>query len=232
MTGPPGTELLERSRTEIAERPRVRRGRRLVAVILLTVGLVVTATGAVSVLRGASVPSVREVVIASETTAALEVDYADAPSFELVAYEHGSEVSYAIQLRNDGPLPVTVEDVPIAGLAEDLRLIRPTAVLVLPEGGSPEDGLDAARPFERFRLARGATRTVVVTGVFDNCEYYTERAMDLVTSQPVTWSVAGWSTTTDLELSRQLAIRSPYLRVCPGRVMDRGARSRTGLGTL
>ncbi|MBW3561439.1 MAG: hypothetical protein KY437_02985 [Actinobacteria bacterium] len=182
--------------------------------------------------RDASVPGVGGVAVVSASTSALAVEYADAPSVELVTYEHGEDVSYAIELRNDGPLPVTVEDVPISDMVGDLRLIRPTQVLVAPDGTALVDAtVDQASPFEPFRLARGASRTVIVTGVFDNCVYYTERAMDLIGSQPVTWSVAGWSATTEVELSSQLVVRSPYLRVCPDRVMDRGARTRTGSGT-
>ena len=183
-------------------------------------------------LRDASVPGVSEVAIVSASTSALAVEYADAPSVELVNYEHGEDVSYAIELRNDGLLPITVEDVPISGIVDDLRLIRPTQVLVAPDGTAPGDAtLDRSGPFEPFRLARGASRTVVVTGTFDNCAYYTERAMDLIGSQPVAWSVAGWSATSEVELASQLAVRSPYLRLCPDRVMDRGARTRTATGT-
>lgn len=230
MTGAPRPQLLERPRTRIEAR---RRTGVPVSLALLVLGLVALAGGAASVARDASAPGVGEVAIVSASTSALAVEYADAPSVELVNYEHGEDVSYAIELRNDGPLPVTVEDVPISGMVDDLRLIRPTQVLIAPDGTAPADAtVDRSRPFEPFRLARGASRTVVVTGVFDNCVYYTERAMDLIGAQPVTWSVAGWSTTTDVALSSQLAVRSPYLRVCPNRVMDRGARTRTGTGTL
>lgn len=230
MTGGPARELVERRRTRIEAR---RRTRVRVSLVLLILGLAALVGGATSVARDASVPDVGEVAIVSASTSALAVEYADAPSVELVNYEHGDGVSYAIELRNDGPLPLTVEDVPISGMVDDLRLIRPTQVLVAPAGTAPADAtVDRSRPFEPFRLARGVSRTVIVTGVFDNCVYYTERAMDLIGSQPVTWSVAGWSATTEVELSSQLAVRSPYLRVCPDRVMDRGARTRTGTGTL
>lgn len=221
-------ELHDRPRASIPVRSSVAPARRVGVVVLLIVGVVAVVAGGAVALRDASVPAVGEVGIVSETTDALAVEYVDAPSVELVDYDHGQAVSYAIELRNDGPLPVTVEDVPVATMEADRRLIRPGRVLVAPEGTAAADAGEGARPFEPFRLERGAHRTVIVEGVFDNCRYYTERAMDVIVAQPVTWSVAGWSTTTDLSLSHRLAVRSPYLRVCPGRVMDRGATTRSG----
>lgn len=185
--------------------------------ILAVAGLVSVAAGTAVALHDASTPvaSGGGVVGAPSFT----VEYVDAPATEYVAYDHGASAGYRIELSNDGPLPVTVEDVPIAPMQEELRLLHPTEVLV-------EEAGDLA-PFAPFRLGAGETRTVVVSGVFHNCEYYTERAMDLVVTQPVTWSVAGVSTTTDVALTHQLAIRSTFIRECPGRVMDRGARTRT-----
>lgn len=228
MTGSTRPELRDRPRAAIPVRSSVAPARRVGVVALLTIGLVALVVGGATALRDASVPATGEVGIVSETTDALAIEYVDAPSIELVDYDHGATVSYAVELRNDGPVAVTVEDVPVATMEADRRLIRPSRVLLAPEGAAATDAAEGARPFEPFRLERGARRTVLVEGIFDNCTYYTERAMDVIVAQPVTWSVAGWSTTTDVSLSRRLAVRSPYLRVCPGRVMDRGATTRSG----
>lgn len=230
MTGSTRPELRDRPRTPIPVRATARRRwLRPTVVVLVTFGLVAVAVGALSALRAASVPAVGDVAIVSTATDALGVDYADAPSVSLVNYDHGREISYAVEVRNEGPLSVVVEEVPIAGVADERRLVRPTDVLLAPEDARGGDAADGARPFEPFRLEPGAARTVIVNGVFDNCVYYTERAMELIASQAVTWSVAGLSTTTDVELSRRFAVRSPHMRNCPGRVMDRGARTRTGI---
>ncbi len=227
MTGSTRPELADRPRSAIPVRAPSRRRWRIGVVLSVTFGLVAVAIGGLSALRDAAVPTVGEVAVVSASTDRFAVDYSDAPSVEFVTYGHGQEVSYAVQLRNDGPIPVTVEDVPVAGMEDGLRLIRPTEVLVAPEGAPVDDPTAGTRPFEPFRLDPGARRTVIVDGVFDNCVYYTERAMDVITSQAVTWRIAGWSTTTEVELPRQLAVRSPHIRDCPDRMMDRGARTRT-----
>lgn len=225
MTGSTRPDLAGRQRTAITTRdPRVR----IVVVLLVTVGLVAVAAGGLVALRDLSVPVVGDVAVASDDTGTLAVDYVDAPSVEFVVYQHGREIHYALELRNDGPVPITIEDVPVDHLVEDQRLIRPTAVLLGPDETDGTGPTESARPFEPFRLDRGARRTVLVTGEFANCAYYTERAVDVIRSQPVTWSLAGWSRTDDLGLSRHVVVRSPHIRSCPDRVMDRGAATRTG----
>lgn len=194
--------------------------------LLAVAGLLSLLVGIVVVLRDASVPNATGGGVLGAPS--FRVAYVDAPSTAYVWYEHGEAVGYSIELSNDGPLPITIEDVPIAGLQDDRRLLHPTEVLVAPEdaAGLTLDSAELA-PFEPFRLGAGETRRVVVSGVFYNCAYYTERGMDLFVSQPVTWSVAGLATTTEVALTDQVAIRSTFIRECPGRVMDRGARTRT-----
>lgn len=228
MTGSPRPELADRTRWRIATRPPGRGWRHIGVILSVTLGLVAGVYAGWSALRDAAAPTVGDVAVVSASTSTFTVDYTDAPSVELVTYHHGREIGYAVELHNDGPIPVTVEEVPVDGMLDGLRLIRPTDVLVAPVGAPVDDPTEGARPFEPFRLEPGASRTVIVGGVFDNCVYYTERAMDVITSQAVTWSIAGSSATKDVELSRQLAVRSPHIRDCPGRVMDRGARTRTG----
>lgn len=229
MTDIPREQLRDGPRTRIPARSPGGVVRRAGVGLLLTVGLVALAAGGAVVVRDAAVPATGEVAVVSDATEALAVEYVDAPPVQLVNYEHGATVSYAIELRNDGPVPVTVEDLPLGPMDADRRLVRPIGVRVLPDGAHATDAAGGATPFEPFRLERGVSRTVIVDGVFDNCAYYTERAMDLIASQAVTWSIAGLSTTTDVDLSRQLAVRSPHIRHCPGRVMDRGARTRSGV---
>lgn len=217
MTGIPAPPRSVDDTPHIAARDDLPGWRSRTVRLLAVAGVASILIGALVALHEASTPAAAGGSVVGAPS--FSVDYVDAPTTEFVAYEHGSAVGYRIELSNDGPLPITVEDVPVAPMQEERRLLHPTEVLV--EGGS---GL---APFEPFRLGAGETRTVVVSGVFYNCEYYTERAMDLVVTQPVTWSVAGFATTTEVALSDQLAIRSTYIRECPGRVMDRGARTRT-----
>lgn len=224
------TRPLTRS-TSLRHAPRIgRRARRTRWSTLLVAAL--TVGGALSLLGGLAAV----LVDASQPLAAgggvldapaYRVAYSDAPSVSYVAYEHGAPVTYTIELSNDGPLPITVDDVPLAPLRDDQRLVRPTAVRIAPADAKEVD-LEGLAPFEPFRLWPGGSRIVVVTGEFANCAYFTERAIDLIVEQPVGWSVLGWSRTSTIALSDQLAIRSPFMRECPGRVMDRGALTRTG----
>lgn len=207
--------------------PRGRRSRWLTAmtVFLAGSGALSLILGSVSILVDGSVPTTTGGGILDAP--AHRVEYSDAPSVSYVAYDHGEDASYSIELVNDGPLPVTVEAVPLDGLRHERRLFAPTAVFVAPEGASEVEP-DAVAPFEPFRLWPGDSRILVVAGEFANCAYFTERAIDLIVEQPVTWSVLGRSRTDMVALSDQLAIRSPFMRECPGRVMDRSARTRTG----
>lgn len=222
MTGARPAEAATGDPPLIAPRADRPRWLRRLTVALAVAGVLSLLAGVAVVLRGASTPVATAGSVLGVPT--FRVDYSDAPATVFAAYEHGESVGYTIELSNDGPLPITVEDVPITGQQAELHLLHPTEVRVVPRGGTVE----SAEPFEPFRLGTGETRTVIVSGVFYNCEYYTERAMDLLVSQPVTWSVAGVSSTTDVALTDQLAIRSTFIRECPARVMDRGARTRTG----
>lgn len=226
MTGNPETTTRTVDASAVPARPPRPRLRRRLTSGLAVAGALSVALGGALMLRDASVPiAAGDAVLGAPV---FHVEYADAPSANLVAYEHGAAVGFSIELSNDGPLPITIEDVPIGPMQERKRLLNPTEVLMAPPGSTPTDLEGDLVPFEPFRLGVGETRTVVVSGVFYNCVYYTERAMDLIASQPVTWSVAGLSRTTEVALADGIAVRSTFIRECPGRVMDRGARTRTG----
>ncbi|MBW3619078.1 MAG: hypothetical protein KY461_02435 [Actinobacteria bacterium] len=133
----------------------------------------------------------------------------DARGMYTLRYVHGDEAEVRIPVRNDGWLPATVTGVAFDG--------RP-APMIVPSGtaGTPVD------------LAPGETATVAIRVRFDNCEYYTERAVDLYRAVAVTTSTFGLARTHDVVLDHDLAVRSAVMTTCPDRVSDRGAFLRGG----
>lgn len=128
-------------------------------------------------------------------------------------YDHGDEVSLRFTLENGGPLPIVVEH--IDALTEHLGLLTPTAVTV---SGS-------VLP---VRLAAGEGAVVDVRARFDNCEYYTERALERHTHATVGWSVLGVDRTSQVAYGHDLLVRSPTIvGGCSDRVMDRSAKQRS-----
>lgn len=124
-------------------------------------------------------------------------------------YVHGDEAEVRVPVRNDGWLSTTVTSVSFDG--------RP-APMIDPIG---TDGT----PVE---LSPGEEATLTVRVRFDNCEYYTERAMDVYEAVTVTSRTAGIASSTPVVLDHALVVRSPMMTTCPDRVSDRGAFLRGG----
>lgn len=124
-------------------------------------------------------------------------------------YVHGDHAEVRIPVRNDGWLPTTVTGISLDG--------RP-APMIDPVGarGTPVE------------LAPGEEATLTLDVRFDNCEYYTERAMDVYRDVTVTTRTAGVDASTRVRLDNDLVVRSPMMTTCPDRVSDRGAFLRGG----
>ena len=141
----------------------------------------------------------------------------------ILRYVDGGYVSYAVTLHNTGPLPVTVTGVALPA-EQDRRLLQPVAA-GLAADGSPEAG-DMAT-FEPVSLAPGEEQQVVIQARFDNCEYYTERAIEVLDEQAITFRIAGIPRTATVSFDRALLVRSPTINRCEDRTLDRSENRRT-----
>lgn len=124
-------------------------------------------------------------------------------------YVHGEDAEVRVPVRNDGWLTTTLTGISFDG--------RP-APMIDPVGtrGTPVE------------LAPGEAAELVVYVRFDNCEYYTERAMDVYDDVTVTSRTAGIETSSTVTLDHALVVRSPMMTTCPDRVSDRDAFLRGG----
>jgi hypothetical protein len=147
----------------------------------------------------------------------------EAPSAELAAYgERGAHVlgyvdgthtTVTVVLSNLGPLPVTVHG---ARLSEE-----PFTLVAVVGASAGERALPVT-------IGRGESLALDLTVRFDHCDYYHERALEVLPSMLVDVSVLGRSGTTEVTLDRPILVRSPMIVDCPDRLLDRQARTRTG----
>lgn len=191
-------------RTPSSGSPVVRRGAVAVATVLALGGLLW------SLLLWA--PTTVELSSGS-TTFAGSADVVSLPDYgvrgtHVVDYRHGATVEITVPLRNDGPLPVTVEQV-VTG-AGVLPLLEVRDVEGLP-----------------LSLGAGESGEVVVRAVLGNCAYYHEREVQNVDGLRLEVSVLGRSTGRTVALDRPLLVHSPMIVGCPDRKLDRQANDRT-----
>lgn len=135
----------------------------------------------------------------------------------IVAYEHGALVTVRFAIANRGVLPVTVEA--LDPFPELLGMLEPVRVEV--EGES----LPA-------RLGPREQASVRVIARFDNCEYFTERAVNQFASARLDLRVLGVARTVAMPYDDVLLVRSPTIVDCPDRVLDRSAKQRVKDGTI
>ena len=154
---------------------------------------------------------------------AVTVEEFDETGVHIVKYEHGETVSYSFTVRNTGPVGITVTGVRLPDESER-RLLQPVAA-GLP--ADPSAGGSGMMPLEPFALGAGEEQRIILEGRFDNCEYYTERAVEVVDAQTVEFRVAGVSRTATVPFKRDLVVRSPVIKSCPERTLDRSEHRRT-----
>jgi hypothetical protein len=135
----------------------------------------------------------------------------------VAGYRHGERLVLRFTVHNRGWLPITLHDVDAFPMA--LGMLRPVDVRV--------DGRSLP-----VRLGPGGGAEVTATGVFDNCEYFTERAINTYDHAAVTWRALGVSRAADIGYGDHLLVRSPTIVDCPGRVLDRSAKQRSRDATI
>lgn len=202
--------------TEGARRVRARRGALVVVLVLAIAG------AAAALLRYQPLAQSGDLTLSTDMQA-VTVEEFDMTGAHILRYADGGYVSYAVTLRNTGPLPVTVTGVALPEESER-RLLQPVAA-GLATGGSPEAG--QMQTLEPVSLAAGEQQQIVVQARFDNCKYYTERAIETVDQQVITFRVAGVPRTATVHFERPLLVRSPTINRCADRTMDRSENQRT-----
>ena len=142
---------------------------------------------------------------------------------QILRYVDGASVTYAFTIRNTGPVGITVTGVALPPESERRMLQPVTAGLT---NGSTAEAADL-KSFAPFRLAAGEEQRIVVQARMDNCEYYTERAIETVKTQDVTYRAAGLSRTATITFDQPLLVRSPTIQRCPERTLNRAEHRRT-----
>lgn len=169
------------------------------------VGLVL-ATAVLALPRTARVS--QEVPLAFEGNASVVT----LPSFDgtgmyAVGYEHGADTRITVPVRNEGLAPLRLTGLHLSD--RNRPMLEVVAVDGLPVSLGPGEGAE-----------------LDVHVRFDNCEYYTERAIDLYRSARLGYEVAGMPGELELSFEHPIGVRSPTMLRCEERVMDRSARRR------
>lgn len=129
-----------------------------------------------------------------------------------VRYEDHGYVTLRVPVRNDGPVAVTLRSIALD--TGELPLL----------GSVRRDG-DTRLPVV---LRPGEQRSLSLTLRMDNCEFYTERAMERLAGVDVEVSAWGRRLTEHVRFDRPVVVRSPMMVTCPDRVRDRDANQRRG----
>lgn len=165
--------------------------------------------------------------LAADGTAVLVPDWGERGSWVL-RYEHDARTSYTFRLRNRSRLPITVTSIGLP-TGEGHHLLEATDIRLFPPGGRSEAD-DGTTPFSPFRLRPGEERAVLVHARFGSCEYYTERALEVHDTHPITYRGIGVPRTQEVSYPHELVVRSPTIQNCPDRLMDRSSHRRTDEG--
>lgn len=147
---------------------------------------------------------------AGRTTFSGEAEVVGVPGYgprgtDAVHYLDGATVDVSVPLRNDSPLPVTVDDVSTGAGVLPLLDVRSV------------DGLP-------LRLGAGEQGEVVLRAVLTNCSRYHERQVQNVDALRVSLRPALPLTagrTVSVPLDRPLLVHSPMIVGCPSRTLDR-----------
>lgn len=141
-----------------------------------------------------------------------------------IVYDHEQPASFALTLKNDGPVGVTITGLDTE--AEELHLLQPYGVFLMPAGATIDDDFAGAQQLSSFALAPGESRVVVVRGSFANCRYYNERNIDLRTQIRVDYRILGVPSSQTVEFDKDLLVKSPMIVSCPERTVNREDDSR------
>ena len=128
-------------------------------------------------------------------------EYGDAGTYAL-HYRHHEEVTIAVPVSNEGPLPLTISGVDLD--SSPLPLLVPV-----------DDNLP-------LRVGPWAEGELELTLRFDNCRHYHERSADTWDHVDVEGSVLGRGFERELGLAYPIALHGQIIDNCPDRTLVRG----------
>jgi hypothetical protein len=179
--------------------------------LLLAVALVAAATGAGAVRAAPAIASLAPVAPAfGDGVPVTTLSSYGARGMHVVGYEHDVTTPLILTLHNDGPLPMTVTSLELAGGVAPLLSL----------GGV--EGLPLA-------LTPGERAEVTATATLDNCRYTHERQVENHDGVRVGVRVLGTSAVWDVPFDRPLLVHSPMIVGCPDRKLNRQADNRKDL---
>lgn len=174
--------------------------------MLLALGVVLALAGSVVAPRAVELSQGVELAFEGEAPVTT-LPHFDGTGIYAVGYQHDASTRITIPVRNDGWVPIELTSLELSDWN------RPMLEIVGVEGLP-------------VRLGRGEQVELGVHARFDNCEYYTERALDLYPEARVGYRALGIDGTTEVSFRHPMAVRSPTMLRCEERVMDRSARQR------
>jgi hypothetical protein len=191
--------------------PQRRRGR---AWFVVFAGVVL-----MTVLVGAFLANYQPLIHGSESGVSVRVKRIEGlvpPDTWVVTYVDGQTFVFAVSIRNDGPVGVTVTSVG----QEDPHVEALKAYDGAFRGASEELGLPThdvreLSPLRPFALAPGHERLVWIRYRFQNCRFYSFGGSSGFTSLPVTFRVLGIPRHGRVNLHTVLEVKSP--KDCPDR---------------
>ena len=200
--------LAERSEVNLASAPTVRRRRWGLPVLAAALALAGFAGSGLLV-----APGLAEVSFGTPTVSG--VPWVTIPEYGpkgayVLGYVHNTPVRLGLPVRNNGPLPITVDTV---------RLVTAPAPLF---------SLDRAEGLD-VHLGAGETKTVWLTGTLANCRYSTERDLQTYAGLQVTGSTLGRDLTRTVAFDRPIYVKSPMIVTCPDRKLNRDTVNRSDL---
>lgn len=181
--------------------PRPPRGRRRLLWLLAAASLAVAwAVLPATVRLGQDVPPRLPV------TAGLLVPEYGTDGIYALRYRHHETITVTVPVRNNGPLPIRVEEVSLDS--------GPLPLLVPVDHDLP------------VRVAPGAEAEVTLTLRFDNCRYYHERSADTWDHVRVEGSVLRRGFESEIGLAFPIALHGQVINNCPDRTLTRGDEVR------
>ena len=191
------------------ERPPVPRRTLLLTVALLSAGVALLVTSALS--YAPSLVRIDPVAPAfSGTAPQVTLPTYGLQGMHVIGYEHGASAVLTLPVHNGGPLPLTVTSVELGGGVAPL----------LEVGDVP--GLPLSVP-------PGATRSLEVPATLANCRFFHEREVQTYASVRLGFTVLGREGVRDVPYDRPLMVHSPMIVGCPDRLLDRQANDRSDL---
>ncbi len=126
-----------------------------------------------------------------------------------LTYRDGSSVRYALSIRNNGPVSVTITDL-VRDESWFRAALRVDQLRVTPDDPKFAGLLDHAEPFHAFRLDPQHERTLVIDAHYDGCDAYAEGTSMTIVTQQLTYRVFG------ISKAQSVALRLPLQVVFPG----------------